>query len=96
MFGGVLVNVRMLLISGGFYSDNSMHLFSGYGYGARPTEDRMLELNFANEIGRLDADIGRRMAEQEQRRRDENDNSLDYVASALTLKWGLKEQSRRK
>ena len=95
LYAGVRIKVSMILLSGGGYSDNSMHLFTGYGYGARPTEQRMLELDFANEIGRLDADVGRRMTPQEQRRKDEDDNSLDYVASAITFKWGLKEQSRR-
>ena len=93
-YAGVRVTASVLLWAGGNYSDNTMHIFTGYGYGAIPMENRILQLDFYNELGRLDADQGRRMTAQEQRRRDASDNSLDFVAKSINIKWGLKEQSR--
>ena len=94
LYAGVRLTAAVILWAGGNYSDNTMHIFTGYGYGAIPMEDRILQLDFFNELGRLDADQGRRMSPQEQKRRDQTDNSLDFVAKSVNIKWGFKEQSR--
>lgn len=95
-YTGIPIHYRMLLLdANGNLSTNALTLDRGFGWSFDAQENRSLTLGFGNEFTNINNNIERIATNDEQRRRNEDDNSLQFIASAVDFKWGLREQSRR-